>query len=73
MQANCATSGCHVSGGTGPTDFTAYAGIKTDADNGTLKKRMIDGNPSFMPTSGKLPDSTLNKVQCWLDNGAPNN
>lgn len=76
MQTQCALSGCHDAA-SGRTDLSAYGnattGIKSIADNGNLKKRMIDGNPSFMPTSGKLPDSTLSKVQCWLDAGAPNN
>jgi hypothetical protein len=72
MQNHCATAGCHdpISG---HSDLTTYTGVKSIVDNGNLKKRMIDGNPSFMPQSGKLPDSTLSKVQCWLDNGASNN
>jgi hypothetical protein len=73
MAGNCAIPGCHVPGGSGPTDFTTYTGVKLDADNGTLKKRMIDGNPSIMPLTGKLPDAQLSKIQCWLDSGAPNN
>jgi hypothetical protein len=73
IQTQCAIQGCHVSGGSGPTNFSTYAGVKLDVDNGNLKKRMIDGNPSIMPASGKLPDAMINKVQCWLDAGAPNN
>ena len=73
MMAHCATSGCHRPGGSGPIDYTTYAGAKLDADNGNLKKRMMDGNPSMMPLTGKLPDAILSKVQCWLDSGAPNN
>ena len=73
MMSQCAIAGCHVSGGSGPTNFTTYAGVKADADNGKLKLRMIDGNPSMMPLTGKLPDAMISKVQCWLDSGAPNN
>ena len=73
MQSQCAISGCHVWGGSGPSDFTTYAGVKAEADNGNLKKRLIDGNPGFMPLTGKLADSTLTKIQCWLDAGSPNN
>jgi len=72
LNSNCALSGCHDAS-SGRTDFSSYAGAKSAATSGSLKKRMIDGNPSFMPTSGKLADSTLSKVQCWLDAGAPNN
>jgi hypothetical protein len=73
MLSQCAIPGCHVLGGAHPTDLDTYAGVKAMVDNGRLKKRMIDGNPSFMPTSGKLSGSVLGNIQCWLDNGAPNN
>jgi len=72
MMTSCALSGCHDAA-SGRTDLSSYTGVKSIVDNGNLKKRMIDGNPSFMPTSGKLADSTLSKVQCWLDNGGLNN
>lgn len=73
IQNECATAGCHIPGGTGPTDLTTFTGVKAIADNGEFKKRAIDGNPSFMPTSGKLPDSMIDKIRCWLNDGAPNN
>jgi hypothetical protein len=69
---SCALTGCHIPNGTG-SDFTTFDGVKEAADNGSLKKRMIDGNPSFMPPAGKLPQSDLDKVICWLNAGAPNN
>jgi hypothetical protein len=72
IKTNCAITGCHIPNGTG-SDFTTFNGIKEAADNGSLKKRMIDGNPSFMPPTGKLPQSDLDKVVCWLNAGAPNN
>lgn len=73
LRENCATTGCHVPNGSGPADYTSFDGIKTDASSGELRKRMIDGNPSFMPPTGKLPQSDLDKVSCWLNAGAPNN
>jgi hypothetical protein len=73
IKNSCAITGCHVPNGSGSSDFTTFEGVKNAADNGELKKRMIDGNPSFMPVSGKLPESDLNKVICWLNAGAPNN
>lgn len=72
MKTNCATKGCHVPNGASP-DLTIFQGAKESADNGQLKKRMIDGNPSFMPSSGKLSDTDLEKVACWINAGAPNN
>lgn len=72
IKNSCAITGCHVSNGPYP-DLTTFQGVKESADNGDLKKRMIDGNPGFMPSSGKLPDAELEKVSCWLNAGAPNN
>ncbi|MEO6904194.1 MAG: choice-of-anchor J domain-containing protein [Bacteroidia bacterium] len=73
IKDHCATSGCHAPNGSGPSDYSTFDAIKSDADNGELKKRMIDGNPSFMPSSGKLDEAMLSKVTCWLNAGAPNN
>lgn len=72
IKSNCATTGCHVPNGSYP-DLTSFASVKEVADDGLLKKRVIDGNPSFMPTSGKLPAAELEKISCWLNAGAPNN
>lgn len=73
MIGNCATPGCHVAGGTGPGDFTTYAGVFSKVSNGTFKARVIDGTPGFMPSSGRLPAAEIEKIQCWLGAGAPNN
>ncbi|HET6225312.1 MAG TPA: choice-of-anchor J domain-containing protein [Bacteroidia bacterium] len=73
IKGSCATIGCHVPNGSGPGDYTNFEAVKTAADNGELKKRVIDGNPSFMPTGGKLDDAALDKINCWLNAGAPNN
>lgn len=68
----CATSGCHEAGFS-YGNFTSYGDIKIAADAGLIKTRVIDGSPSFMPTSGRLPDSQIDMIKCWLDAGAPNN
>jgi hypothetical protein len=73
MKSNCAITGCHIPNGSGPSDYTSFDGVKIDAESGELKKRMIDGNPNFMPPAGKLPQTDLDKVVCWLNAGAPNN
>jgi hypothetical protein len=72
MQAECAIPGCHVPGSQDP-DLTTYAGVRAIALDGSLKKRAIDGVPSFMPTSGKLPNCQLVKLKAWIDAGAPEN
>lgn len=67
---NCAISGCHAAG-SGNGDFTTYAGLKAKVDNGSFKKRVIEDKT--MPPSGPLPASDIEKLQCWLDAGAPEN
>ena len=70
IQANCAFSGCH-SAGASMGDFTAYAGVKAKVDNGSLNNRVII--QKNMPSSGPLPNSLIQKIDCWIQKGAQNN
>ena len=70
MDASCTTSGCH-SAGSGNGDYTTYAGLKAKVDNGSFKQRVLEDKN--MPPGGPLSAETLEKLQCWLDAGAPNN
>ncbi len=71
INAKCASSGCH--NGSAPGNFTSYAGIKTYIDNGKVKDRVFVKKD--MPVAGlpQLTEDEKNSLQCWLDNGAPNN
>jgi cytochrome c5 len=64
--------GCHVSGGVAQTwPLTNYASVKTEADDGDILLRAIDGGGSGpMPPSGLMPQTTLDTLQMWLDQGA---
>jgi hypothetical protein len=75
LTTNCAKGGCHDAGTKqNGIEFTSYSTAKTQADLGRIKARVIDGNPSYMPADvGKLPETELKKIQCWLDKGAPDN
>lgn len=73
IDANCATPGCHVPGGSGPGDFTAFPDIALKVQSGAFKARVIDGTPGFMPAVGRLPEDQIEKIKCWLNAGAPNN
>lgn len=73
IQQNCAISGCHVQGGTGNGDFTTYAGLKPHIDAGRFRHSVIEGNTPVMPPTGQLPVEQLRVLDCWLNNGAPNN
>lgn len=67
IDGNCATSGCHVSGGTSP-DLTTYSLVKANID--LVKKWAI--------TDKKMPSSGLNtcdytKLDNWIKAGALEN
>lgn len=72
IATHCTSLGCHVSGGPGNGLLGSYAGLKAKVDNGALKNRVItpQGN---MPPSDPLSAADKQKIQCWLDAGAPNN
>ncbi len=73
--SNCAVPTCHVPAGTGPGDYNDYATVKAAVDMGVFKQRVIvtKDMPPPPPPVFPLPDSTLQKINCWLDDGAPNN
>jgi hypothetical protein len=60
INTNC--GGCH-------STYTNYAGVKAIADDGKLKARAVDGNPSPMPPSGLLPQSTRDSILWWINGG----
>lgn len=68
INSNCATSGCHISGGNGPGDFSTYSGIKEKADNGTLRLRVLEMRN--MPPSQPLSASDTTLISKWLSEGA---
>jgi hypothetical protein len=74
INANCAGStGCHVPGGTAPTDFTSYSGLQADASGGKSSQIyqhlfIIKDMPLGKPP---LDECTLTKFSVWLVAGAP--
>jgi hypothetical protein len=67
--ASCNTSGCHRDGFSAG-DFTDFDEIKGKVSGGTLKSRLVDRS---MPSNKTLSDSDLQKLLCWIDQGAENN
>jgi hypothetical protein len=67
LDTNCNLSGCHGAG-TGARDWTNFENVKANANN--IKVRT--GNKS-MPPAGPLPQSQIDQIACWVDDGAPNN
>ena len=70
INTNCVSSGCHNANSTNG-DFTAHAGLKSKADNGSLNNRVIQ--QKNMPPSGSLTSDDLKKIKCWINSGSPNN
>lgn len=69
VTANCTS--CHSSG-FASGDFTTYAAIKLRADNGVLKNRIVIQR-DMPPAPATIPDSLRKKIDCWIQQGAPNN
>lgn len=68
LDTKCNSVYCH--GGGAPGNFTGYAGTKASVNNGSFKKRVIDGVPSFMPPGNPLPQQQLDSILIWINQGA---
>jgi hypothetical protein len=72
MENNC--TGCHNGNNTsGGYDLTNHAGVTLNT--GKLYGSIVhDGSASSMPQGGnKIADSLIQKVYCWINQGAKNN
>lgn len=67
IENNCAVSGCHVSGAQNP-NFSAFTNVKNNAAR--IKTRT--GNKS-MPPNKSLTQTEIDKIACWVDDGAKEN
>jgi hypothetical protein len=61
---SCTSSGCHPS-------YSSYSGIKSILDNGNFKNEVL--TKKSMPKGNSLSSDQLNKIQCWVDAGYPEN
>lgn len=73
LQTYC--TGCHSgTNASGGINFTTYAGVKSQIDNGKLMPAINHTGPKPMPLGGsKLSDCNIAKFSIWIRNGAPNN
>lgn len=71
IQAECATSGCHVQGGAGNGIFDNYQNVKAKVDNGSLMDRVVV--QKSMPPSKPLSSCQVEYIEAWINQGAPNN
>ena len=74
LETHC--TGCHGSASPQANiDLSNYDGVKAVADNGRLVGAIShDDSFSNMPQGGnKLPDCTIDQIEAWADDGAPDN
>ena len=71
INTNCAISHCHKAGSMSPADYSTYALLKPHIDNGALLNRVV--TLKNMPASGPLSDADISKINCWIQQGYPNN
>lgn len=67
IDANCASSGCH--GGARSPRLTTYAEVTSSLDR--VEQRALKDRD--MPPSSPLGSCSSEKLQAWIDAGAPEN
>lgn len=72
VDTKCALSGCH-NGSVPLPNFKTYPELKARVDNGKVKSFVFD--LKIMPPANEtqLTNEEKELLQCWLDNGAPEN
>ena len=80
---NCAHSGCHVTGGGAPGDFTTYNGMSNDFNDSGIREYVValrndeeNGMPPNWDTNDGPKDLTEEEfkiMECWINSGYPEN
>jgi len=70
INGNCNSSGCH-NAGSSRGDFTTYSGLSPYLTNGSFKREVLTNQT--MPENSSLSQSQLNTIQCWVNDGYPEN
>lgn len=81
IDINCAHSGCHVTGGGAPGDFTTYNGMSNDFNDSGIRESVVvlrhDPEHGMPPNSNDndgpkdLTDEEFKIMQCWINAGYP--
>jgi len=73
IDLNCSTSGCHDASLSGGYSFVSYVSVSANA---STILNVINHESGFTPMpygNGKLADSTIQKINCWIQQGKLNN
>lgn len=75
LLSRCALPGCHVAGGNGTGDFTTYAGVFSQVQNGNMVPALqrTTGAIPMPPDGSRIPDCDIATIVAWVNAGAPNN
>lgn len=80
VETRCSIGQCHVQGGVAPYIATDYNGIMPYAADGRLLRAIKHEGPSPMPRldpmqtdAVRLPDALVKPIECWVNQGFPNN
>jgi hypothetical protein len=74
MDTDCATSGCHnASSKRDGIDLSTYALVKSEGgkDRFLGSIQHLSGYKAMPEGKALLPDSTIQKIYCWVNNGTP--
>jgi hypothetical protein len=71
ISSNCNSSGCHGAG-SNKGDFTSFSGLQPYLNNGSFKREVLT-NQTMPQGSASLSQSQINLVQCWVNDGYPQN
>ena len=70
INAECNATACHGTGSS-QAEFTTYAGMALAISNGNFEKKVLVDQT--MPRNGFLTQDQIDLIQCWVDNGYPEN
>lgn len=74
IDTNCAISGCHnASTSEAGVNLSTYTSVKAESGNdrflGVIQH--LSGYPAMPKGSAKLPEASIQKIYCWIENGQP--
>ncbi len=75
LQSRCAIADCHVPGGDGTGDFTTYAGLLSQVQNGNLLQAVqhLPGAIPMPPSGEVIPTCEIAHIVAWVNAGAEEN
>ncbi|MEO6722524.1 MAG: hypothetical protein ABIN67_19295, partial [Ferruginibacter sp.] len=69
VTTKCAVPGCHDATASGGHFFQSYNDVNVAKE--LINLRVVI--QKSMPPTGPLPQADIDKLKCWIGNGAPNN